>query len=288
MRCTLRVWCGNIHAWWHHFNHKTRDPAAVFQKLFLVTTVFKSAHGRCADMADVSSGWVCPRHPRTGPGNGHVHGTCRVMESKPVCWRTISNWSAIYKLFFGLVHKKLFLIWDECTSAITFFLRETRCPDRINLISAAFSSAIPWKHRKVKDRASMEPFIATLGTGGSKFASRWLPLLLIVFFSHFFCCCFPFGNMYRSDWGRLMIRSIRLSELGWLAWSARPWWWSECWICLVHIRRISTVLVSFLVSLSSCHAFLPPVVRPKRTIREMFLKIFLKSPEFNRSIIFSR
>ena len=51
--------------------------------------------------------------------------------------------------------------------------------------------------------------------------------------------------------------------------------------------RISTVLVSLLVSSSSCHALLPLVVRPMRTIREMFLKILFNSPELNRSIIFS-
>ena len=51
--------------------------------------------------------------------------------------------------------------------------------------------------------------------------------------------------------------------------------------------RISTTLVSFLVSSSSCHGFLPLVVRPMMTIQEMFLKIVFDSPEFNRSIIFS-
>ena len=52
--------------------------------------------------------------------------------------------------------------------------------------------------------------------------------------------------------------------------------------------RISTILVYFLVSSSSCHAFLPLVVKPMMTIQEMFLKILFDSPEFNRSIIFSR
>ena len=50
---------------------------------------------------------------------------------------------------------------------------------------------------------------------------------------------------------------------------------------------ISTILVSFLVSSSSCHAFLPPVVRPMRAIQEMFLKLSFNSPELNCSIIFS-
>ena len=51
-----------------------------------------------------------------------------------------------------------------------------------------------------------------------------------------------------------------------------PWW-------------IGTILVSFLVSSSSCHAFLPLVVRSMMTIQKMFLKIVFDSPEFNRSII---
>ena len=51
--------------------------------------------------------------------------------------------------------------------------------------------------------------------------------------------------------------------------------------------RNSTVLVSLLVSSSSCHALLPLVVRPMRTVREMFLKILINSPALNRSIIFS-
>ena len=52
--------------------------------------------------------------------------------------------------------------------------------------------------------------------------------------------------------------------------------------------RISTILVSFLVSFSSCHAPLPLIVRPLRTVWEMFLKIIFHSPEMNRSIIVSR
>ena len=44
---------------------------------------------------------------------------------------------------------------------------------------------------------------------------------------------------------------------------------------------------SFLVSPSSCHALLPLVVRPKMTILELFLKIVIDFPKFNRSIIFS-
>ena len=62
----------------------------------------------------------------------------------------------------------------------------------------------------------------------------------------------------------------------------------------------------FLVSSSTCHATLPPVVKLMRTIQEMFLKIifsslrpilripksvpkiFLQSPEFDRPIFFSR
>ena len=44
----------------------------------------------------------------------------------------------------------------------------------------------------------------------------------------------------------------------------------------------------FLFPSSSCHAFLPLVVRPMMTIQEMFLKIVFVSPEFNCSIIFSR
>ena len=51
--------------------------------------------------------------------------------------------------------------------------------------------------------------------------------------------------------------------------------------------RISAIHVYFLVSSSSCHAFLPLFVRPMMTIQEMFLKIVFDSPEFNRSIIVS-
>ena len=50
--------------------------------------------------------------------------------------------------------------------------------------------------------------------------------------------------------------------------------------------RISTVLVSFLVS-SSCHVFLPLAIRPMRATQEIFLEIFFFSPELNCSIIFS-
>ena len=53
----------------------------------------------------------------------------------------------------------------------------------------------------------------------------------------------------------------------------RSWW-------------ISTMLVSFLVSSSSCNAFQPLVVRPMMTMLEMFLKIVFNSPEFNRAIVF--
>ena len=52
--------------------------------------------------------------------------------------------------------------------------------------------------------------------------------------------------------------------------------------------NISTVLVSFLVSSSSFHGFLPLTVRPMMTTREMFLKIFFDSPAFHCSIIFSK
>ena len=51
--------------------------------------------------------------------------------------------------------------------------------------------------------------------------------------------------------------------------------------------RISTILKSFLVVLLPCSWCFPLVVRPMRTILEMFLKIFFNSPEFNCSIIFS-
>ena len=51
--------------------------------------------------------------------------------------------------------------------------------------------------------------------------------------------------------------------------------------------RISTRLVNFLVSSSSCHAFLPLAFRPMKAIWEIFLKIIFNSPELNRSTIFS-
>ena len=51
--------------------------------------------------------------------------------------------------------------------------------------------------------------------------------------------------------------------------------------------RISRILVSFLVSSSSCHAFLPLALRPMRARQKIFLKIFFNSPEMNCSVIFS-
>ena len=43
----------------------------------------------------------------------------------------------------------------------------------------------------------------------------------------------------------------------------------------------------FLVYSSSCHAFLPLVVRPMMTMQEILGRSSFDSPEFNRSIIFS-
>ena len=51
--------------------------------------------------------------------------------------------------------------------------------------------------------------------------------------------------------------------------------------------RISATLISPFCSSSSFYAFLPLVVRPMITVRELFLNIILNSPEFNCSIIYS-
>ena len=48
-----------------------------------------------------------------------------------------------------------------------------------------------------------------------------------------------------------------------------------------------SVQYSYLVSSSSCHAFLPLFVRPMMTMQEICLMIVFDSPEFSRSIVFS-
>ena len=78
--------------------------------------------------------------------------------------------------------------------------------------------------------------------------------------------CIALQNMINETASWMALKSSELQDCS---------WW------------ISTVLVSLLVSSSSCHAFLPLFVRPMMTIQEVFLKIVFDSPEFNRSIIFS-
>ena len=52
--------------------------------------------------------------------------------------------------------------------------------------------------------------------------------------------------------------------------------------------RISTVLKPFLVSSASCHCALPHVIRPTLSVLKFIPKIIYQSPEFDRSIFFSK